>query len=63
MATDHREDETKSPPVDQELIDFLRGIFPIRLGEHLDLRAYDRQLGAQQVIEAMQKMHDIQNSK
>jgi hypothetical protein len=55
--------ELSAPPVDQELIDYLKKVFQVRLSEHYDIRVYDRMLGAQQVIENLQKLHDIQNNQ
>ena len=49
------------PMVDGKLIAYLRQAFAPRVAVDADLRLYDRQVGAQEVIQHLQALHEDQN--
>jgi hypothetical protein len=44
------------PLIDDVLIAYLREMYRPRLGADLDLRAYDRQVGQQELIEGLERL-------
>jgi len=50
------------PFIDEALIKYLKLVFKVTLSETNDLRAYDRMLGQQAVIEHLQMLWEAQQN-